>query len=244
VRSIFHPFLLVGTLILPVASHASLPPDACLSELDNAFNQYTKGNTEAASDLLNQLKNSCSHLPQVHHNLGVLAADKQQWEAASEHFQQAIANDSRTVMTHAQLQLIHQYKASVAYRKAMGITGRVSLPTLSMQSSSDINTSQSASSKTALHTAPTIDYELFAWWNAAATESMAAWLEHYVAGYPPQENADARLVEWDNVGRDISFIEQEAVVVLSYRLGELQKRSLLFMRLDKSRWKIYKETLL
>ena len=229
---------------MPVTSQASLPPDGCLAELDKAADLYSKGNTDAASDRFDRLKHSCSHLPQVHHNLGVIAADRQQWQVASDHFQQAIADDSRTVMTQTQLFAIHQYKASVAYRKALGIPGRVDLPKLAMQNSAHMNSAQSVSSKTVLHTVPTIDYELFSWWNAAATESMAAWLEHYTEGYPPQENTDAQMVEWENVGRDISFTEQDAVVVLSYNLGELQKRTLLFMRLEKSRWKIYKESLL
>lgn len=243
-RSLFYPFVVVSLLILPATSHASLLSNSCFAELDDAVALYNKGNTSAAYNQFEQLAKSCTQLPQVHHNLGVIAGTGQQWQQATQHFQRAIANDTRTASTHSQLQAIHQYKASMAYRNALGVTGAVAQPKLSMQSSADVNAIVEASAKTTLHNIPTLDYELFSWWTAAATDEMSAWLEHYTAGYPPLENVDARTVVWDNVGRNISFTAQDAVVVLSYQVNEIEKRTLLLLRLQNNRWKIYRESTL
>jgi len=244
VRLLFHFILPVGILILPAASQASLLSTRCLVELDNAVGLYNEGNTRSAHNNLEQLAISCAHLPQVHHNLGVIAGMSKQWNQAYEHFQRAIADDTRTGMTYSHLQAIHQYKASMAYSSALGASGSINPPTLRMQDSTHANAVFKAPTKTTLHNVPTIDYELFSWWTAAATDALPAWLEHYAAGYPPQENADASIVAWDDVGRNISFTAQDAVVVLSYEMNEVQKRTLLLLRLQNNRWKIYRESAL
>lgn len=231
-------------LIVPAASQASLLSTPCLVELDGAVGLYNKGNTRAAHNRFEQLAISCAHLPQVHHNLGVIAGMSQQWNQASEHFQRAIVDDTRTGMTHSHLQAIHQYKASLAYSSALGSNSTIVQPILSMQNSTHVNAVFKAPTKTTLHSVPTIDYELFSWWTAAATDALPAWLEHYASGYPPQENADASVVAWDDVGRNISFTAQDAVVVLSYQINEVEKRTLLLLRLQNNRWKIYRESAL
>jgi len=227
-----------------VSVQASLPPSSCFAELDGAVNLYNKGNTSAAETRLKQLANSCSQLPQVHHNLGVIASMRQQWQQATEHFQRAVASDLRTNITYSHLQALHEYKATIAYRTALGVKGKVSQPLMSMQNSTLVNAAYEAPLTTELHTVPSVDYELYSWWTAAATDAMPAWLEHYVAGYPPLENTDARIVNWGDVGRNISFTAQDAVVVLSYRMNEAEKRTLLLLRLQNNRWKIYRESAL
>lgn len=243
-RLLFHTLAVIGILIVPATSHADLLSAPCLTELDDAVALYNEGNTSAAYIRFQRMEKSCSHVPQVHHNLGVIAATAQRWTQATEHFQRAIADDTRTGMTHSHLLAIHQHKAALAYRRALGTHGDIVPPQLNMQNSTHANAIHAAPVKTSLHNVPTIDYELFSWWTAAATDALPAWLEHYVSGYPPQENTDAGVVAWDDVGRNISFTAQDAVVVLSYQLNDIEKRTLLLMRLQNNRWKIYRESVL
>lgn len=230
---------------MPAWSHGSLLQNSCTEQLDMAVSAYNHGETSTTSStkhLFEQLKQDCDHLPQVHHNLGVLAAEAQQWDQSIEHFQRAIANDTRTNMTLTQLQAIHQYKAAMAYKNALGATtNKTSKPQFSLQDSADTNQAYNLPPKTALHTVPTIDYELYSWWEAASQTPATDWLEHYTPGYPPAESDDAKKVSWNKVARDISFTAQDAVVVLSYRLDNIEKRTLLLMRLQNNRWKIYRE---
>lgn len=243
-RLLFNSIAVIGLLIVPATSQASLLSTHCLEELDDAVLLFNKGNTSAAYTQFEQLAISCSQLPQIHHNLGVIAGIGQQWNRATEHFQRAIADDARTGMTHSHLQAIHQYKAAMAYRSALGTSGDIAQPQMSMQNSTHLNAVPEPLTKTTLHNVPTVDYELYSWWNAAATDELPAWLEHYSTGYPPQENTDANVVSWDDVGRNISFTAQDAVVVLSYQLNSIEKRTLLLLRLQNNRWKIYRESTL
>lgn len=229
---------------MPATSQATLLPASCLAQLDETVSLYNQGNTNAAATRFEELAVNCAQLPQVHHNLGVIAGARQQWTAASEHFTRAIAGDLRTNNTQSHLQAIHQFKASLAYQKALGVHTSTSKPLLNMQNSADTNALFEAPIKTTLHTAPTVDYELFSWWTAAANDAMPSWLEHYVVGYPPVENTDAQDINWDDVGRDISFTAQDAVVVLSYQKNDVDKRMLLLLRLQNNRWKIYRENAL
>lgn len=244
-RSLFHCLLVFcGLTSLPLVSYADLAPTSCSEQLDKAVSVYTQGNTSAAAMQLENLATTCANLPQVHHNLGVIAGSRQQWTQAAEHFNRALADDHRSNDTRNNLQAILQYKASLAYQNALGTNSSISLPELNMQNSSIINASYAAPPKTGLHNTATIDYELFAWWNAAASNATPDWLEHYVTGYPPLENTDAQTVDWDTVDRDISLTAQDAVVVLGYQMNNIQKRVLLLLRLQNNRWKIYRETAL
>lgn len=229
---------------MPVTPQAALLPTPCLIQLDEAVALHNAGNTPAAATQLEQLQQNCPNLPQVHHNLGVIAGLRQEWQEAIEHFQRAVSDDARTNNTQLHLQAIHQYKAAAAYQKALGITAALKQPQLSMQNSSIANAVVETPPKTALHTVTTVDYELFSWWTAAATDATASWLEHYATGYPPLENTDAHAVDWENVARDISFTAQDAVVILNYKISDIEKRLLLLLRLQNNRWKIYRENLL
>lgn len=243
-RLLFPCFLVYGFLFATANAQASVLTASCLTQLDDAVSLFDTGNTNAAATQLDQLAISCSELPQVHHNLGVIAAVRHEWQAASEHFKRALAFDARTNNTQSHLQAIHQFKSSLAYKKALGIDSSPTMPELSMQNSAAANAVVEAPIKTSLHNVSTLDYELFSWWTAAATNAMPSWLEHYAVGYPPVENTDAQVVHWDDVGRDISFTAQDAVVVLSYQKNDIEKRMLLLLRLQNNRWKIYRETTL
>ena len=78
----YHLFLVIGMLNMPATSQASLLPNSCLTDLDEATTLFNNGNSKRAAALLKVLQNSCSHLPQVHHNLGVIAGVRQQWQQA------------------------------------------------------------------------------------------------------------------------------------------------------------------
>ncbi len=228
-------------LFTPAQLQASLLQNTCSDELDNAVELYNAGRSDAAHALLEQLAEKCPQLPQVQHNLGVIAGQAKNWPLAESRFRAAIANDSRSTMTMAHLQSMHEYQATLAYQNALRIKRKVTPPDLQMQRSELTNATYRTEIKTSLHTVATVDYELFAWWTAASDTDASAWLEHYTHGYPPQENNDAQAVDWQEVSRDISFTAQDAVVVLSYQNAGLDKRILLLLRLQDKRWKIYRE---
>lgn len=243
-RLFFILLAISGSIFLPATTQASLLSNSCSAQLDAAVSLFNNGNSDSATIELNKLAETCGHMPQVQHNLGVIAATNQRWHEAEEHFERAIGDDKRSNATHEHLQAIHQFKAALAYRKALDVEGAVAQPQLTMQNASDVNTIYKEPIKTSLHSVATIDYELFSWWTAAASASTDAWLDHYTAGYPPIENTHASEVTWDNVGRDIAFTTQDAVVVLNYELDSVEKRMMLLLRLQNNRWKIYRETTL
>lgn len=243
-RLLFFFVVICGTAYLPTIARAALAANSCSSQLDAAVSLFNNGNSDEATDALTKLADTCAHLPQVHHNLGVIAATNQQWYEAEKHFERAITDDKRSNSTYEHLQSIHQFKAALAYRKALDVEGAVAQPRLTMQNASDINAVHKRPPETSLHNAATLDYELFSWWTAAANGSTDAWLDHYATGYPPLENTHANEVQWDNVSRDIAFTTQDAVVVLNYKLSNIEKRIMLLLRLQNNRWKIYRETTL
>jgi len=229
---------------MPAMLHASLLQHQCADELDKAVGLFSTGESLAAKSALEKMLDHCHHLPQVHHNLGVVAGLDQKWKIAESHFRRAIQHDSRTSMTVAHLQSMHQYRATEAYQSALRVKRKINTPILQMQDSTTVNSSFNTPPKTDQHNVATVDYELYAWWSAAAENEISAWLEHYTKGYPPLENIDAQAVGWNDVARDISFTAQDAVVVLRYQIDAIDKRMLLLLRLQNNRWKIYKEATL
>lgn len=239
--SLFRIFCLAFLLLVQATSHASLLPRTCAEELDQAVNAYNGGKAAVAESKLQRLLGNCAHLPQVHHNLGVIAAAEKNWGQATEHFDRAILNDTRTTNTIEHQQFMHQYRATKAYQDALHLKKEIPLPDFQMQMSTTVNTHFRTLPKTDQHNAPTVDYELYAWWTAASHNDASAWQEHYTPGYPPMENNDAKFVDWNDVSRDISFTAQDAVVVLSYQQADIDKRMLLLLRLQNNRWKIYRQ---
>ena len=240
-RSVFCVFSLAFLLLVTATAQASLLQRSCDEELDYSVNLYNGGDSAAAKSRLQRMIDQCAHLPQVHHNLGVIAGAEKNWDAATVHFKQAIADDTRTTTTIEHLQFIHQYRATEAYQDALQLKADIKPPEFQMQSSAMVNTQFRTPPKTDQHNGPTVDYELYAWWTAAAQNNQDDWLEHYSPGYPPLENNDAKTVDWNNVSRDISFTAQDAVVVLNYQADNIEKRTLLLLRLQNNRWKIYRE---
>ena len=223
---------------------ADLPAPHCQKNLDVAVSLYNSGDNSAAEIKLNQLKEHCAHWPQVHHNLGVLAAQQQQWESAAAYFEQAIQASPITAHSLNHLRSVYQHQATQAFQTVLGHKNAGNAPELRMQNSaSHALTEQTASkNQTELHDIVTVEYELYDWWQSAASKQTEAWLSHYAFGYPPMENNDAARVEWQQVERDITFTQNDAVVVLQYEVKAEKKLNMLFMRVQNNRWKIYRET--
>jgi len=240
-------------LVVPATSQAALlvPGFSCESELDEAVRLFNRGDSNASRIRLEQLTERCTNLPQIQHNLGVIAAEQHDWLAADAYFALAISGDDRTNMTQQHIQVIHEYRASAAFQKALGGNKALTPPELNMQSATIQNDQPAAPAISKAPDAAAIEYELYAWWNAAASNDVAQWLEHYSAGYPVPAAASAHAiaskVKWQNVSRDISFTAHDAVVVLKHKIEAYEQQTdnaatLLLMRLQNNRWKIYKET--
>lgn len=240
---------------LPDPERASDTMSVCGTQLDDAIAHFHGGDTDRAKSRLNAMLDACESLPQLHHNLGVIAAAQGNWDAAIGHFRTAIANDKRSNMTHEHIQSIHHYQSAIAFAAALGLPSKAELPELIMQSSLLSDSPNRSLPKSDLQTVSTVEYELYAWWHASAehmqlrkdknaTARTDDWLSFYVSGYPaiPLEHTDT--VDWNTVERDISFTTQDAVVVLKYSSNTAEHKHLLLLKLRNNRWQIYKETAL
>ncbi|MBX2882895.1 MAG: hypothetical protein KTR32_23290 [Granulosicoccus sp.] len=199
---------------------------------------------------LQRLAESCEQLPQIAHNQGVLAARSQQWSKAIKHFQVSLAMDTRAASTQRQLQKIHEYRAAKAYEKALTdpenpteTASSIAIPEFELQDSTTVNAIASIPGRSNYHTISTVEYELYAWWQAHQAELDVA--DYYVADYPPlaikHVQQDFMQEQWQDLQREIAFTANDAVVIIS---DSQQKRTMLLMRLVGSRWKIYQETVL
>ena len=224
----------------------STTPGHCLTQLDRSVALYHDQDYLAASSLLVRLDKECKYLPQIQHNLGVIDAQQERWDAAIVHFRDALKTDTRAAMTYQHLQSIHRYRARLAYQQALNIELESSDLELRMQDASQHNsdTLLVRQSTAELHSISTIEYELYDWWLVANEVNLEAWAEHYADGYPPPDiSPPIKKIGWSSVQREISFTAQDAVVILSF--DDLQHRSvhtLLLLRLQGNRWKIYQET--
>lgn len=215
---------------------------ACLTALDNSRTLYSDGDKKASYKLLLQMRAHCTDLPQIEHNLGVIAANSQQYDAAIKHFESSLQQDKRSQDTVDQLQSVRAYQASIAYSEALQLNSRASKPTLTMQDSTSLNSQSShwSRAQSELHNISTVEYELYDWWQSARDNDKEAWLSHYEQQYPPP-GAMAAPVDWQNTQRRINFTAQDAVAIVSYRSNGLLQHRQLLMRLQGNRWKIYQE---
>lgn len=138
----------VAILILALSPPSALAAESetsnirllrCLDEIDLVTRRHNTEATEGTEKHLKELLHSCSHVPQLHHNLGVLAANRQEWNDAITHFEHSLALDERAAMTQGSLASIYQYKASRAYKKALNLREKLKPPVLSMQTSALTN---------------------------------------------------------------------------------------------------------
>lgn len=222
----------------------------CLVELDVAVTLARKSDLAEATKKLEALATVCEDVPQIQHNLGVLAALDDRMSDAISYLQASVDADPRAASSVRHLQDIFSYRASLAYASALNTQSKASLPDFEFQDSTDQNsdTLRLKRERSELHTAGTIEYELYAWWQTRYDERQDV-REHYVSDYPEVsiELALERFVDtvWDDVKREIAFTQEDAVIVISDNSdNSTSAKTLLLMRLEGNRWKIFQETAL
>lgn len=216
-----------------------------MAELDAsvALASNEKGSAELIEKRLAALEDLCTDLPQIAHNRGVLAARADNWPDAIEHFQRSLKLDARASATHRHLQQIFEHRAAIAYSQVLNTPVDVPAPVLELQRSTDQNghVRRSEEDTSSLHTISTVEYEMFAWWQAQQNSIGLA--DFYVESFPPAAIRLARRThrgkQWQDMHREIAFTARDAVVVLS---DAYHNRTLLLLRLVGNRWKIYQET--
>ena len=220
----------------------------CLVQLDAAVSLALEPNLAAATEQLEALSEVCQDVPQIQHNLGVLAAMDNRLPEAISYLEASVAADPRAALSVSHLQDIFRYRASIAYANELNTTATASKPDYMFQDSSDLNSDslRLQRERTELHTVGTIEYELYAWWQTRHDERQDV-REHYVSNYPEVsvERALERFanIDWNDMKREIAFTQQDAVVVISdVSADDASEKSLLLMRLEGNRWKIYQET--
>lgn len=216
----------------------------CLRQLDRLVVHIQDVNYNTALTAMTTLSDQCPFLPQAHHNVGVLAAQNEDWERAIAAFNTAISLAPRTADTVAQLQELHRYRAKTAWQLALDLQDTPKPPAFEWQDSSHQNTQKLSQPlhNDGLRTVLTVDLELYTWWHASSTgNDNAAWLDHYVQGYPANPEHAKRSVNWESVTRDIQFTAQDAVAVLSWQNQGAKRIRYLLLTLVGERWQIYHE---
>jgi len=218
----------------------------CLRAIDKLVMHVEQVDTDTAQQGLSTLAHSCEEVPQVHHNLGVIAARQGQWETAISSFQRAIALNPQTADTVKQLSDIHEFQAKKAWRVALELEQELREPLFTWQDSSDENRqiSANAANIAGLRSVATVDFELYNWWHAWDATATAEWSEYYVNGYPPPTFDEPRPVSWDEVEKDIQFTASDAAVVLKWTQDGSARHRWLLLTLTGQRWKIYHESAL
>lgn len=111
----------------------------CLDEIDLVTRHHDFTDSDSSEQKLKALEYSCSHVPQLHHNLGVIAAAKLEWKEAIAYLEKSLSLDKRAALTQQSLASIYQFKASLAYKKALNLSEKIKLPVLTMQTSALTN---------------------------------------------------------------------------------------------------------
>lgn len=234
-------FLLISSRTPTLAQ----PAINCAAELDAAVTLVTNADYDAAALQMRfaNLETDCSHFAQLAHNQGVLAARSNQWPQAIAHFERALEKDTRAADTHQHLKQIFEYRAAQAYALALNTPLQASAPQLQFQDSGKHNADlqQAQTPFHELRNIATIEYELYAWWQAH--QNWKGIREHYINDYNIEAIKLSRQhylsKQWPDTKREIAFTANDAVIVLS---DSIQAHTLLLMRLVGSRWKIYQET--
>jgi hypothetical protein len=217
----------------------------CLAQLDAtvALASATKDDNGYLESRFAELESRCPKLPHFAHNRGVLAAQDLRWLEAIKHLNRSLELDPRASMTHRHLQQIFEHRAAKAYAKALKTPLSVQAPVLALQLSTDQNadTSLSVNDQSQFHTISTVEYELYAWWQAMnGSENVN---DFYVNDFPHSAIGRGSLhlnqQPWKDIQREIAFTTQDAVAIIS---DPGQNRTLVLLRLVGSRWKIYQET--
>jgi len=232
---------------LPALHADTVDSFSCALELDASVALASNPDMEITTmtERFANLEKHCPGFAQLAHNQGVLAARADQWPEAIAHFKRALNMDQRAADTHRHLQQIFEYRAALAYARALDTPLNASPPAMVLQDSSIHNADiiQPAAQQVPLRDLATIEYELYAWWQAK--QSWKGIRGHYIQNYDFESIKLARQQHvgkaWPDVKREIAFTENDAVIVLS---DSVKAHTLLLMRLVGTRWKIYQETML
>ena len=276
-RAVFAPLALsVAAATLPVAAAAATAPAPaptdrsaehwCAAELDAAVATARRGVLDAARDALDALGPQCTGLPQIEHDLGVIALRAGDHDAAVRHLERALEIDERVARTVRALREVRRWRAGLAWRDALGETGTGrGAPALELLGSDATGASErlEAGRDALLRDETTLAYELYAWWDTLRRGDADAVRSHYAgdavravggsipaAGGGSDGGADAgppgrlpgRLPDWDDVERELAFTARDAVAVLRWRDGEASAGRLLLLRAVDDRWLIYRES--
>lgn len=244
------PYIVGVVLIVQLAwmtmAQADIPQSLnCAGELDAAVALASNPDLEREelSRRFAALEKHCPAFAQLAHNQGVVAAMSQNWPQAIAHFQRALSKDQRAAETHRHLQQIFEYRAAQAYARALDTPLTAKIPQLLFQDSSKRNAeiTQQFPEHEQLRDIATIEYELYAWWQAQ--QNWKGIRGHYIEGFDIEAIKLSRqkylTKQWPDTKREIAFTDNDAVVVLS---DSVNAHTLLLMRLVGTRWKIYQET--
>jgi len=229
------------------AGSTTLPDKVrCLENLDLAVSIGRDGDLAKSRKQFERLATQCPGLPQAHHNLGVIALREGGREQAIEHLEAALETEARTAETLGALRAMHRHAASLAYARALGTASTAPSPTLDWQDASDQPEGLEDASSDELRDLVTLEYELYDWWQGAASDPAEGWLAHYSDDYPRRvalaDHGRPRPADWSDVRREIAFTENDAVAIIEHAGDTRLERRLLLLRLYGHRWKIYQET--
>lgn len=117
-------------------THSLTRMQHCFQEIDQATRSYENGRADIARSRLSLLTQSCGTIPHLFHNLGAIAVLERDWNKAIGYFEQSLSLDTRAAMTQNTLTSIYQYKAALAYKSALDLSGpEPKMPSAQMQPS-------------------------------------------------------------------------------------------------------------
>ncbi len=219
----------------------------CPDTLDAAVATARRGDLASAHDSLVLLARECTAWPQIEHALGVIAMRRGDDDGAIRHLERAIALDERTARTVDALREVHRWRASTAWREALGEPRGRGAPRLGFVDSA---TGTAARRADAAHDAlvmheRVVAYELYEWWRTLRFGDAEDVATHYDADASPPPFDAAALPSWEEVRRDIELTRDEAVAVVRWEgAGSAPDGRLLLLRTEGDRWLIYRESVL
>lgn len=255
-------FFVLSGFVTSLATAGASIDSQCLASIDLAVERYQSGSATEARQQHNLLRGSCEHLPQLWHNMGVLAVDQKDWNLAIGYFEKSLSLDTRAFATVDTLRSLLQFQAALAYRTALGHQQRTSprLPVAKMQTSSLRNAYQAQepsdpqlvncqanwneSAQPGLHIPGAnrvrepddslqVRRTVLRWWNSRVDPGEIA------------ENGErlefSHVPEWQEINITLEFTDADAVAVVTPPASSGFSASLLLLRETGDGWEIYTE---
>ena len=225
----------------------------CAAGLDGAVATARRGALEGARDALLALAPECTGLPQVEHDLGVLAWRLGDEDGAVRHLERALEADARVARTVEALREVRRFRAARAWADALGEPrAERAPPRLELLDSSVAGaTARLERARDALlRDEAVVGYELHAWWDALAhgdADDVAAHYASDAARLVPDGatgGATGAAPAWDEIDSEIAFTARDAVAVLRWPGATGTAGRILLLRAVDDRWLIYRESAL